>query len=141
MRIAGRDYLLKILNRDYADSVLVTRKKYFCSGEPQELGRNSTLFFAMREVQSKDYNLVGEAKPAYVGPLSVRDRDEFNFVEEHNWRFVIELTDIRKYTTPISAAFVFPIEVIGKLHTQRPFGIELTPQQGRSARETISRIV
>lgn len=47
--------------------------------EPQELGKNSTIFFAMKDLETRDYDLVGEGKPTFVGPLTVRDRDEKRF--------------------------------------------------------------
>lgn len=52
MRISGRDYILKILNQKYLESVFDIRKKYFASGKPQELGKSSTIFFVMKNPQS-----------------------------------------------------------------------------------------
>lgn len=140
MRIIGRDYILKILNQQYLQSVFEVRKKYFSSGEPKELGKNSTIFFAMKNPETHDYELIGQARPIFVGPFIPRDKDEDNFSEEHNWRFVIELVDLCKYPKPIRATDVFTIDTVKKLHTQRPYGIELSVEESRSAKMKILAI-
>jgi hypothetical protein len=141
MRIAGRDYILKISSEDNFESVFRKRKKYYSSGQPRELGQNSLLYFAMKDPQQRDYVLVGDSKLAFAGPLFVRSRDERNFSEEHNWRFVIDLTDLREYPERVPASHVFSPEVTKKLPTQRPFGIELTPQDGRKAKEKLAEVL
>lgn len=92
-------------------------------------------------IRTLDYDLVGEAKPTFVGPLSVRNRDESDFSEEHNWRFVIELMDLWKYPKLIPAAAIFSIDITKKLHTQRPYGIQLSLEQGRLAKQKIDHFL
>lgn len=137
MIIVGRDYILKILNQEYIRSVFDVRKKYFVSGEPRELGKNSTIFFVMKNPETKEYDLVGEANPTFVGPLVVRNRDEDDFSEEHGWRFVIELTNLRKYLKSIPVTIVFSPDTTKKLHAQRPYGVQLSAEEGRSAKVRI----
>lgn len=48
MRIVGRDHILKLLNQDYFESVFDVRRKCSIYGKPQELGKNSSILFAIK---------------------------------------------------------------------------------------------
>lgn len=138
MRIVGRDYILKLLNEDYFKSVFEIRKKYFVSGEPQELGKNSTIFFGMKNPSAKEYGIVGSAKPTFVRRVNSSDRSELEYSGEHNWHFVIELTEFQKFGKRIPADQVFSPDILKKISSQRPFGIELSPIESRTAKERIN---
>jgi hypothetical protein len=141
MRIAGRDYILKLASEDNFESVFRARKKYYIAGLPKELAPNSTLYFAMKEPKVRDYNLVGDSKLTSAGPLFVRNKDESDYSEENNWRFVIDLKDLREYPQRVSASKVFSPDVTKKLSSQRPFGIELSSEEARNARDRVAELV
>jgi hypothetical protein len=91
MKVVGRDYIFKRLSQEYFESVFDLRKKYYSIGEPQWLGKNSTIFFTMKNTPTRDYDIVGQAKPTFAGKLIPSSKDEIKFPEEHKWRYVIEL--------------------------------------------------
>ncbi len=44
MRVVGRDYVLKIADQEFYNSVFNIRKRYFMTGRPTEIGRGNTVF-------------------------------------------------------------------------------------------------
>lgn len=89
----------------------------------------------------KNYVIVGQALPFLVRRMNTMDKDETTYSEEHRWPFVIELVNTIKYLKTIPATEAFPAEIIKKLHTQRPSGIELTPEISRIAKEKIQLLL
>ena len=140
MRVVGRDYIFKLSNQSFFKSVFEVRKKYFIKGQPQELAKNSTIFFALKDAESRQYLVVGTGKPILVRPVNASDRDEDGYSEEHRWPLVIELTELAKFDKQISATEIFSEEVLKKAKSRRPFGIELSPAESRTAKERIAEL-
>jgi hypothetical protein len=120
MRKAGSDYVFKILNKEFFESVFRVRKKYYVRGEPSELGEGNTIYFVMKSEEGGKYLLVGEGVCTYVGELHPSDRG-YDFATSHNWNYVVELEGLVEYKQPIAAEEVFTETTLRRLK-QRPFG-------------------
>jgi hypothetical protein len=140
MRIVGRDYIFKIQGQEFYDSVFDKRKRYFTAGEPNELGKGSLVYFVMKSEKNAEYVIVGEGRVLAGGKLDPLGRDH-GFASNHGWKFVTELEDLRKYPKEIPVEEVFSPSVITKIHSERPFGIDLDPKESKAIQEKISTLV
>lgn len=84
MRLVRRDFNFKLLNEENFESVFDTKHKYFISGEPQELAKNRMIFFVMKDSMTKEYEIVGTAKPILVRSVNAVHGDEDSFSEQHS---------------------------------------------------------
>lgn len=65
MRVVGRDYILKIADQEFYNSVFNIRKRYFMVGKPTEIGRGNTVLFVMKRLDAA-YIVVGDGKVSEV---------------------------------------------------------------------------
>lgn len=139
MRVVGRDYILKIANQEFYDSVFNVRKRYFMTGKPTEMGRGNTVLFVMKKGDAA-YIIVGDGKVSGVRILEPFDKD-YTFASEHDWKFVVEFEELRKYPVEILADNVFSHAILDKISSQRPFGIDLLPEESRRAKQKIDELL
>ena len=142
MRIAGRDYVFKLMSPEFLDSLFNVRKQYFLRGEPSEIGRNKTAFFVAKfkkDPSYKRYMLVGQARVKDVSRIRPTDNNHA-FAAENGWNFVIDLEDLKKFPTSIPSEEIFPESTLKKFNGQRPFGVELSPEESRTVKEKISNV-
>jgi hypothetical protein len=139
MRKVGGDYVFKILNKEFFESVFRIRKKYYVRGEPSELGKGNTIYFVMKSEESGKYLLVGEGVCTYVGKLHPFDSG-YDFAISHNWNYVVELEGLVEYKQPIAAEEVFTETTLRKLKQQRPFGVPLSREEAKMVREKLKRL-
>jgi hypothetical protein len=136
MRKVGSDYVFKILNREFFESVFRVRKKYYVRGKPSELGRGNIIYFVMKSEESGKYLLVGEGVCTYVGELHPFDSG-YDFAISHNWNYVVELEGLVEYKQPIAAEEVFTETTLRKLKQQRPFGVPLSREEAKIVKEKV----
>jgi len=140
MRLVGRDYIFKIQGQEFYDSVFHKRKRYFTAGEPKELGRGSLVYFVMKSGKNGGYVVVGEGTVSGGGKLDPLGRDH-SFVTNHGWKFVTQLENLREYPREIPVENVFSPSVVTKIHSERPFGIDLDSVESKAVQEKIGTLV
>lgn len=139
MRVVGRDYILKITDQEFYDSVFNIRKRYFMTGKPTEIGRGNTVLFVMKKGDAV-YIVVGDGRVSGVRRLEAFDKD-YAFVSEYGWKFLVEFEELRKYPVEILADNVFSHTILDKINSQRPFGIYLLPEESRRAKQKIDELL
>ncbi|MEM4311102.1 MAG: hypothetical protein QXX95_01780 [Nitrososphaerales archaeon] len=138
MRIVGRDHIFKILNEEYYESVFNIRKKYFLSRKPKEIGKGSNVYFIIKNKKDGNYYIVGEGKVSNLRPVQEGEKD-YEFAFEHNWKFVTEFEELRKFNKQILARDIFSEIIYQKLKLQSPSGIEIPPEEANKVRERIKK--
>lgn len=139
MRVVGRDYILKIADQEFYDSVFNIRKRYFMVGKPTEIGRGNTVLFVMKRLDAA-YIVVGDGKVSEVRRLEPFDKD-YTFASEYGWKFVVEFEELHKYPVEILADSVFSSAILDKISSQRPFGIDLLPEESQRAKQKIDELL
>jgi len=138
MRRIGSDYVFKILNQEFFESVFRVRKKYYIRGNPSELGKGNTIYFVMKNEESGKYLLVGEGVCVNVTPLNPFDKG-YDFATKYGWDYVVELEGLVEYKQPIAAEEVFTEPTVGRLKQQRPYGVSLPREEAKMVKEKLRR--
>lgn len=139
MRIAGRDYVFKLMSPEFVESLFESRRRYFLGGMPSEIGKNKTAFFVAKFRKSelyKDYTLVGEGRIKDVSKIIPVDSD-YKFAIQNNWPYVIDFETLTRYEIGISWTQVFPETVMESLNKQRPFGVMLSEGDSKIVQEKL----
>ena len=82
------------------------------------------------------YIIVGNGKVSEVRRLETIDKG-YAFASQHDWKFVVEFEELYKYPVEILADNVFLPAILDKISSQRPFGIDLLPEESRRAKQKI----
>jgi len=138
MRIIGSDYVFKILNQEFFESVFRVRKKYYMRGKPSELGKGNTIYFVMKSEESGKYLLVGEGVCINVDTLNPFDKG-YDFATKYGWDYVVELEGLVEYKQPIAAEEVFTEPTLRRLKQQRPYGVSLSREEAKMVKEKLKR--
>lgn len=134
MRKVGKDYVFKILNQEFFESVFKLRRRYFLKGEPSELGEDNTAYFVMKK--EVKYFLVGEG--VCVRGLKVHPADEaYEFARKHGWDYAIQLDKLIEYQQPIPVDEIFSESIVREINSQRPFGIPLPREEAKKVKEKL----
>ena len=143
MRIVGRDYIFKLMSPEFVESLFDVRRRYFLGGMPSEIGKNKTAFFVAKFQKSDDlfkqYTLVGEGKVKDVTRIIPLDKD-YGFAVKNRWSYVIDFSSLNRYPKGILATEVLSVIILKKLKGQRPFGVELSSQDSKVAKEKLEAI-
>jgi hypothetical protein len=143
MKIAGRDYIFKLMSPEFLDSLFNIRKRYFLGGEPSWIAKGKTTFFVAKFKKSevyKQYTLVGEGQIEDGHEVSAGDKD-YSFAIQNDWPYVIELENLKQYSKGMPASEVFPEQVLKKSNSQRPFGVELSCEESKLAKGRIDDLL
>ncbi len=135
-RIIGSDYVFKILNQEFFESVFRVRKKYYMRGKPSELGKGNTIYFVMKSEESGKYLLVGEGVCVNVDTLNPFDKG-YDYATRHKWDYVVELEGLAEYKQPIAAEEVFTEPTLRRLKQQRPYGVSLSREEAKAVKEKL----
>ncbi len=139
MRIIGSDYVFKILNQEFFESVFRVRKKYYMRGKPSELGKGNTIYFVMKSEESGKYLLVGEGVCVNVDTLNPFDNG-YDFATKYGWDYVVEFEGLVEYKQPIAAEEVLTEPTLRRLKQQRPYGIPLSREEAKAVKEKLKRL-
>jgi hypothetical protein len=143
MQIVGREYIFKLMSPEFVESLFKIRKRYFLGGEPSKTSKGKTIYFVAKFMNSqiyKEYTLVGEGQITAGYRVSPGDRD-YAFAMQNNWPYVIDFGSLKQYSKGILASHVFPDEIIKKLNSQRPFGVDPPREESKIVREKISNLM
>jgi hypothetical protein len=86
------------------------------------------------------YIIVGDGKVSAVRRLEPFDKD-YTFASEYGWKFVVEFEELSRYSVEILADNVFSPAILAKIGSQRPFGIDLLPEESRRAKQKIDELL
>lgn len=57
------------------------------------------------------------------------------------WPCVIDFENFKQYSKNVLASQIFPEQVIKKLNSQRPFGVDLSSEESKIAKERIHNLL
>jgi len=139
MRIVGSDYVFKILNQEFFESVFRVRRRYYMSGEPSELGKGSKIYFVMKSEEGSKYLLIGEGLCAGGNTLHPFD-EGYEFARRYGWDYVVYLEKLIEYKRPIAVEEIFAESTVMKIKQQRPYGIPLKREEARAVKEKLKSL-
>ena len=144
MRLVGSDYIFKLMSPDFVESLFNVRKRYFLGGEPSEISKGKIAYFVAKFKKSdlyKQYTLVGEGRIKAGYQIAPGDKD-YAFATQNSWQYVIEFENLKQYTRKQStlASEVFSDQVMKKLNSQRPYGVALSSEESKIAKERIRKL-
>ena len=140
MRKVGSDYVFKILNQEFFESVFRIRRRYYMKGEPSELGKGNKIYFVMKSKESGKYLLLGEGVCADGYALHPSD-EGYDFAMKYKWDYVVQLEGLVEYKHPIAAEEVFTEATFRRLKQQRPYGIPLSREEAKVVKEKVESII
>jgi hypothetical protein len=139
MRIVGNDYIFKLLNQEFFESVFRLRKRYFMKGEPSELGKGSRAYFVMKYEKGSRYLLLGEGVCAGGSVLYSSD-EGYDFARRNGWDYVVDLEGLIEYEQPMAVEEVFTESTVMKIGQRRPYGIPLAYDEAKAVKEKLKSL-